>query len=62
MAESWFLKAILSLFLVVPGWMGVQFFHKNFGVRSEVFVVWYFLALAGGIIVLSGIVLLGSQK
>ena len=51
MIENWFYKALISLFLVVPGWMASSFCHKNFGVKPEVFVVWYFLAVASGITV-----------
>lgn len=49
MIEGWFPRALISLFLVVPSWMSVPFFHKNLGIRPEVFVLWYFSALAFGV-------------
>jgi len=44
----WLPKAVLSLAFVIPAWLALGFFEKNFAVRGEVQLVWYFLAAALG--------------
>jgi hypothetical protein len=42
MAEPWFTKSILATVAIVPSFIAIPFFRKNFGVDPLVFVVWYF--------------------
>lgn len=42
MAEPWFTKSILATVAIVPSFIAIPFFRKNFGVDPLVFLVWYF--------------------
>jgi len=42
MAEPWFTKSILATVSIVPSFIAIPFFRKNFGVDPLVFVIWYF--------------------
>lgn len=42
MAEAWFTKSVLATVAIVPSFIAIPFFRKNFGVDPLVFVVWYF--------------------
>lgn len=57
MAEPWFVKAILATAAIVPAFLAIPFFRKNFGVDPLVFVVWYFGATA-----LSVAIYVGAQR
>lgn len=42
MAEPWFTKSLLATLAIVPSFIAIPFFRRNFGVDPLVFVVWYF--------------------
>jgi hypothetical protein len=42
MAEPWFTKSILATLAIVPSFIAIPFFRRNFGVDPLVFVIWYF--------------------
>jgi hypothetical protein len=42
MAEPWFTKSLLATVAIVPSFIAIPFFRRNFGVDPLVFVVWYF--------------------
>lgn len=33
---GWMGRAIMGMFAIVPSWMGVDFFQKNFSIRGEI--------------------------
>ena len=43
---TWLLQSFLAAALLVPVWLGIGFFDKNFQMKPEVFLVWYFLGVA----------------
>jgi hypothetical protein len=46
MPTTWFWQSVIGAFFLIPGWIAIPFFQKNFGVRPEDFIVWYLLAAA----------------
>jgi hypothetical protein len=42
MAEPWFTKSLLAMLAIVPSFLAIPFFRRNFGVDPLVFVIWYF--------------------
>jgi len=42
MAEPWFAKSMIATAVIVPTFVAIPFFRKNFGVDPLAFVVWYF--------------------
>lgn len=45
---GWMGRAIIGMFAIVPSWMGVDFFQKNFSIRGEMMMVWYFAGVVMG--------------
>lgn len=45
---GWMGRAIMGMFAIVPSWMGVDFFQKNFNIRGEIMMVWYFAGVVLG--------------
>ena len=41
MNGNWLFQSLVSTVLLVPAWLSVGFFGKNYGVRPDVFMVWY---------------------
>lgn len=46
---NWFNQAILAMVILTPCWMSTPFFDRNFGVKPDVYVVWYFFGVALGV-------------
>jgi len=42
---GWAGRAILGTLLIVPSWISIGFFEKNFRVPPEVFLLWYFAGM-----------------
>jgi hypothetical protein len=42
---GWFAQSIIAATLLVPAWLAIGFFHKNFRVQPEVFLIWYFVGV-----------------
>ena len=49
MTENWLSQSLIAAVLLIPAWLAIGFFDRNFQVKPEVFLVWYF----PGIIALS---------
>ena len=45
---SWAQMAIIGMICIVPSWLGIGFFKRNFNVAPEVFMIWYFLGVISG--------------
>ncbi len=48
---QWFYQSVAAALLLVPTWLAVGFFQKNFGLRSEVFLVWNMIGITIGVYV-----------
>lgn len=44
-AKDWFWYSIASVFLLVPAWLSIQFFSRNYNVHTNTFLVWYFAGI-----------------
>lgn len=51
MTGNWLWQSLFAMVLLVPAWLAIGFFDRNFHVRPDVFLVWYFLgsAVYGGV-------------
>src|SRR4051812_14969498 len=51
---SWLCQSLVAVLCLIPVWLAIGFFEKNFQIKPQVFVIWYFLgvvitsALCGG--------------
>ena len=45
--HNWFWQSIIATLLLVPVWLALGFYERNFRVSSEAFLVWYFLGVVG---------------
>ncbi|MDZ4285452.1 MAG: hypothetical protein U1A23_00830 [Candidatus Sungbacteria bacterium] len=46
--SNWAVMSIVGMICITPSWLGIGFFQKNFNVRPEVFMIWYFLGVIAG--------------
>lgn len=40
---NWLSQSLLATGLLIPCWIAIGFFEKNYGVKSDVFLIWYFI-------------------
>lgn len=45
MTSNWLGQSLLATALLVPCWLAIGFFDRNFGVKSDVFVIWYYIGV-----------------
>lgn len=45
MNGSWLTQAIIAMLLLIPAWLLIGFFDRNYHVRADVFLIWYFLGV-----------------
>jgi hypothetical protein len=45
MTGSWLVQSVVSLACLIPVWLAVVFFERNYQVRPNVFLIWYFLGV-----------------
>ena len=43
MGGNWLGQSFLAILFLVPAWLAIGFFDRNFQIRPDVFLVWYFL-------------------
>ncbi len=43
---NWFTQSILATALLAPCWLAIGFFERNFGIKPNIFVVWYFVGIS----------------
>ncbi len=53
-SDGWFWNSIFAMLCVVPAWLMIPFMKKNFGMKSEIILFWYCLAMALGCAVIFG--------
>jgi hypothetical protein len=46
MNGHWLVQSLIAVVLLIPVWLSVSFFERNFHVAPEAFVTWYFLGVA----------------
>lgn len=42
MFSNWIALSVTSMLWIAPAWMGTTFFQQHFGVRPEVYLIYYF--------------------
>ena len=45
---GWIGMSVIAMFTIIPSWLSPGFFEKNFGVRPEIFMMWYFFWVSLG--------------
>lgn len=45
MSTNWILQSFTALFFLIPAWLAIGFFKRNFEVSSDVFLFWYMLGI-----------------
>jgi len=40
--------SLVGMLCITPSWLGIGFFQKNFGIRPEIFMIWYFIGVIAG--------------
>lgn len=40
--------SVIGTICIVPSWLGIGFFERNYHVRPEVFMIWYFFGVIMG--------------
>lgn len=45
MSGNWFTQSLVAMLCLVPAWLAVGFFDRNYQIRSDVFLIWYFLGI-----------------
>jgi len=43
--SSWVAQSFIALFCLIPAWLAIGFFDRNFKVSSDVFLFWYMLGI-----------------
>lgn len=43
---TWFAQSVVSVLFLIPAWLAIGFFDRNYQVRADVFLIWYFLGVA----------------
>ncbi|MBI2039398.1 MAG: hypothetical protein HYT22_03960 [Candidatus Niyogibacteria bacterium] len=46
MTGSWLWQSVISMLCLIVPWLSIGFFDRNFQVRPDVFLIWYFLGVA----------------
>ena len=46
MTENWLSQALIAATLLIPVWLAIGFFDRNYQVKPDVFLVWYFPGVA----------------
>lgn len=45
MSSNWLGQSVIAMLFLVPAWLAVGFFGKNYHIRSDVFLIWYCLGV-----------------
>jgi len=46
MPGNWLGQSVIAMLCLIPAWLAIGFFDRNYQVRPEVFLIWYFLGVA----------------
>ena len=58
MAMNWLSQSLISAMLLIPVWLAIGFFDRNYQVKPDTFLIWYF----PGIIALSALMLFRQSQ
>ena len=47
LSQNWLLQSLIALLGLIPAYLAIGFFDRNYNVKPDVFLFWYFLAVAG---------------
>lgn len=45
MTGNWLGQSVVAMLCLVPAWLAIGFFDRNYQVRPDVFLIWYFLGI-----------------
>ena len=45
MTGNWVIQSLAAMLILSPIWVAIGFFDKNFQVKPDVFLIWYFLGV-----------------
>lgn len=45
MTGNWLGQSMIAVVCLVPAWLAIGFFQRNFHVRPDVFLIWYFAGI-----------------
>ena len=45
MGGNWVVQSLVAMLIISPIWVAIGFFDKNFHVKPDVFLIWYFLGV-----------------
>lgn len=48
MTGNWLGQSLIALLCLVPAWLAIGFFDRNYHVRPDIFLIWYMLGIALG--------------
>ena len=51
--SNWLVQASIAAVCLVPTWLAVGFFKRNYAVQADVFVVWYFAGVIAATAIVS---------
>jgi hypothetical protein len=51
---NWLLESFVAMLLLVPAWLAIGFFDRNFGAKGDVFVIWYCLGIVTAAVAYKG--------
>ena len=46
MTGNWLGQSVIAMLCLIPAWLAIGFFDRNYQVRPDVFLIWYFLGIA----------------
>src|SRR3989344_3135608 len=55
MTGNWLWQSVISMLCLIVPWLSIGFFDRNFQVRPDVFLIWYFLGVAAASALFGGV-------
>ena len=46
MLGNWLGQSVIAMLCLIPAWLAIGFFDRNYQVRPDVFLIWYLLGIA----------------
>ncbi len=54
MTGNWLGQSMIAVVCLVPAWLAIGFFDRNYHVRPDIFLIWYMLGIALGSALVGG--------
>lgn len=45
MSASWLTQSFTAMALLIPAWLAIGFFDRNYQIKPDIFIIWYFLGV-----------------